>query len=268
MKKIIRLLPVLGLAFAAHADVTISAVGNGTAYDITGTEASGYRSSNIVKSFDVGTSADNAYGTDGYLVWGGAGTSNSQEFPNNTVSSDPSFLTAYTVDTGSTVSHKNSSNVTYDDASLAIGADVDDFGNGANMLMNSPPTDEKSEGDWNQLLSFTVDDTITSFRLGIMGGAENDATGKFDPTGFRVSFEGGTAVEVTSLEQVDDTIGMVFFDIALDGTVGSFAIEGQRRSSHTSITGLTFDAIPEPATLGMVAVFGGGILFIRRRLML
>ncbi|MCK4564842.1 MAG: PEP-CTERM sorting domain-containing protein, partial [Verrucomicrobia bacterium] len=26
--------------------------------------------------------------------------------------------------------------------------------------------------------------------------------------------------------------------------------------------------IPEPATLGMVALFGGGLLFIRRRLML
>ena len=31
---------------------------------------------------------------------------------------------------------------------------------------------------------------------------------------------------------------------------------------------LTFDVIPEPATLGMVAVFGGAILFIRRRFMI
>ena len=29
----------------------------------------------------------------------------------------------------------------------------------------------------------------------------------------------------------------------------------------------TLAAIPEPATLGMVALFGGGILFIRRKLM-
>lgn len=256
---------MLGLVFAAQADVNISAVGNGTAYDITGPEATSYRSSNIVKSFDVGTSGDNAYGTDGYLVWGGAGNANGQEFPNNTVSSNPSFVTGYTVDTGSTVSHMNGNNVTYDNATLAIDADVIDFGSGANMLMNVPST-ENQAGDWNQLLTFTVDDTVTSFRLGIMGGGENDGTGKFDPTGYRVSFEGNTATEVTSLQQVDDTIGMVFFDIALDGTVGSFAIAGQRSSSHTSITGLTFDVIPEPGTLGLIAVFGGGIVFIRRRL--
>ena len=29
---------------------------------------------------------------------------------------------------------------------------------------------------------------------------------------------------------------------------------------------LTFEAIPEPATMGLVAVFGGGILFVRRKL--
>ena len=31
---------------------------------------------------------------------------------------------------------------------------------------------------------------------------------------------------------------------------------------------ITFTVIPEPATLGLVAAFGGGILFFRRRLML
>lgn len=37
---------------------------------------------------------------------------------------------------------------------------------------------------------------------------------------------------------------------------------------RASFTGVIIEQIPEPATLGMVAVFGGGILFIRRKLML
>jgi hypothetical protein len=36
----------------------------------------------------------------------------------------------------------------------------------------------------------------------------------------------------------------------------------------TAFDDVTVTAIPEPATLGMVAVFGGGILFIRRKLMM
>ena len=36
---------------------------------------------------------------------------------------------------------------------------------------------------------------------------------------------------------------------------------------RASITGIIIEQIPEPATLGMLAVFGGGILFIRRKLM-
>ena len=36
--------------------------------------------------------------------------------------------------------------------------------------------------------------------------------------------------------------------------------------AHTEISEVKFTAIPEPATLGMVALFGGGILFLRRRL--
>ena len=38
--------------------------------------------------------------------------------------------------------------------------------------------------------------------------------------------------------------------------------------STAYIDDVTVSAIPEPATLGMVAAFGGGILFIRRKLMI
>lgn len=45
-------------------------------------------------------------------------------------------------------------------------------------------------------------------------------------------------------------------------------IADQYRISDTALTTGEMLAVPEPATLGMVAVFGGGMLFIRRRLRL
>lgn len=67
----------------------------------------------------------------------------------------------------------------------------------------------------------------------------------------------------------------------IDGTVGTFddelsaVIHGSRNGTLTDpdiVTGraleysATVTAIPEPATMGLVALFGGGLLFIRRRL--
>ncbi|MDF7799604.1 hypothetical protein P4C99_09010 [Pontiellaceae bacterium B1224] len=40
------------------------------------------------------------------------------------------------------------------------------------------------------------------------------------------------------------------------------------RSNHIAVGGLTLEAIPEPATQGLVATFGGAVLFIRRRFMI
>lgn len=47
-------------------------------------------------------------------------------------------------------------------------------------------------------------------------------------------------------------------DSLVNAAVDGFEIEGH----------IEYDAIPEPATLGLVAVFGGGILLVRRKLMI
>jgi hypothetical protein len=49
-----------------------------------------------------------------------------------------------------------------------------------------------------------------------------------------------------------------------NGTRGN----GSNRSEQGMFDDITMTAIPEPATLGLVAAFGGGILFIRRRFMI
>lgn len=48
----------------------------------------------------------------------------------------------------------------------------------------------------------------------------------------------------------------------------SDAFEIGMSAGTVRLQGLQFEAIPEPATLGMVAAFGGSILFIRRRLVM
>ncbi|MDF7801259.1 PEP-CTERM sorting domain-containing protein [Pontiellaceae bacterium B1224] len=60
-------------------------------------------------------------------------------------------------------------------------------------------------------------------------------------------------------------------NIALgEGYVSPLEVEfiGTGGGIRISNTRLQFSAIPEPATLGLIAMFGGGILFIRRRFMM
>lgn len=62
------------------------------------------------------------------------------------------------------------------------------------------------------------------------------------------------------------------YDSLAAGTYTVWITNGRRGGSTRSEQGMfddiTLTAIPEPATLGMVAAFGGGILFIRRRFMM
>lgn len=59
------------------------------------------------------------------------------------------------------------------------------------------------------------------------------------------------------------TTGADVSDYTLD-----FTFEVDQGSTNGAFNGLALVAIPEPATLGMVASFGIGVLFIRRRLMM
>ena len=43
-------------------------------------------------------------------------------------------------------------------------------------------------------------------------------------------------------------------------------VTGVGGAAHITVSALTLEAIPEPATLGLVAAFGGAIMFIRRRM--
>lgn len=268
MKKIIGITAVLGLAFAAQAAVTIGTVGDGIGYDTIGTQASSFYTTSETKSFDVGT-ADNQYGSDGYLVFGGdQGNINGDDYGDTTRYAEkiPTFFTggSFIVDTGATLVRNNTSQVPMDDPDAAI--------NGADFAFSGYLMNNSSSGE-QTMLQFAVANTdATSFRFGVIAGNENGTS--LDPIGLSLAFSDGTSASVTTLETFngyDPTtdIGMVFFDVALDAnTTGTFTLLATEGGGNPTIGGVTFDVIPEPATLGLVAMFGGGIVFIRRRFML
>lgn len=89
---------------------------------------------------------------------------------------------------------------------------------------------------------------ITS--LGILPNAEQDQHDEFD-------------IDLSGL--ADSTLqvgGTAIFELAFTGgTAGS-------AGHHLWLDNIGVSAVPEPATLGLVAVFGGAVLFIRRRFMI
>ncbi|WP_372845706.1 Calx-beta domain-containing protein [Pontiella sp.] len=257
MKTSLRILSMVGLlayGAIAQAAVTITAVGDGSGYDISGAEVAGFRSTGTQKSFDP--DGDDAYGTAGYIVFGGTAVSGGGHalFGDATEYSNPSFVSAFTAGANFISISKYTSYPLYDDPSQPIAASVADFGATAVAVANA----NAGAGAWNEMLTFTIDDSAPqTFRVGLMAGPEGNTDGRWDPTGLRISFEGGTAVEATGLPILSGT-GMVFFDIAVtDGTTGTFTIDSQRRLSTggSSISGLTFD-VAEQAAMKIKIDFG------------
>jgi YVTN family beta-propeller protein len=230
----------MGFTRVAGAAVTISAVGDGSGYDISGTEVAGFRSTGTAKTFDL--DGDDAYGTAGYIVFGGTAVSGGGHalFGDATAYSNPSFVTTFAEGANFHSISKYTSYPLYDDPSQPISETVADFGATAVAIANA----NTGAGAWNEILTFTIDDSApSSFRVGLMAGPEGNTDGRWDPSGLRISFEGGAAVEASGLPIIAGT-GMVFFDVSVTaGTTGTFSIESQRRLSTggSSISGVTFD---------------------------
>ncbi len=215
---------------------SFSAVGSLRNYHITGNEAINYRSTGVPKTFDLdGDLNDNVYGSSGYYFFG-----NGRNADSNT-NSTPSWVTNISVDG---LRFASSSNYTsFDDPTLPIAGSVNNWNSTTVAVSNS---DVATGGIWTQLLSFSVNGNVPpKFRLGIMAGNEGSGDGRWDPSGLRLSFEGGAMVEFNDLEVTN--LGMVFVDVELaDGITGNFIIEGQTRSLGSnirgpSIAGITID---------------------------
>jgi len=241
MRKTISMAMLLGIGIVAGASAvtSIDLVGDGDGYDETGEAAKGYRSTNIAKLHDL--DGDNVYGSDGYFFFGiGSGANaNQQPFSRNT-QKGAGWVTNYAQ--GSNWSHVAEFSVytPIDNPALMPGDDVGDWPRSAlGVGINS----NAAVGVWSEIMTFSIDSNSPPFRLGIMAGNEHTAGDPWDPTGLRLSVDGGAPIAVTSLPVLDATsVGMVFFDVVTDGTGGTFSVEGQQRQagSGPTIAGLTF----------------------------
>ena len=234
---------IVSASHTAHGAVVITAVGGGSGYDEAAAVSAGFRSTNVAKGFDVDD--DNAYGTAGSFFYGNGtnATSNSDNTPSwatvTFVEPSPVVLAGYTK---------------FDDPTLPIAPTVVDWGNTGFSTINTG-----GAGAWTRHFDFSIDaNTPQQFRLGVMAGIEPNSDGRWDPTGIRMSFGGGTETEITSLAIT--SLGMVFFDVTVtDGTTGTVSIDAQRRLGigGSGIAGVTFDfpTVPEPSAFVLV-IFG------------
>lgn len=95
----------------------------------------------------------------------------------------------------------------------------------------------------------------TTFTLNPANGGDSASTSSYDATDFRnttVAGEGYTWVKLTG---------------TVDGS-GILAVGGNQNDdpdiSFSFLNGFQVEAIPEPATIGLVGLFGGGLLLLRR----
>lgn len=240
------LVGMLALVPTANANVFISAVGDGSGYDITGAEVVSYYTTTVTKAFDV--NGDNRYGTDGYIVFGGSTEDNSADYGDAGAFKEslPSFISSVIVDTGDTLVRVNTSQTDMDDPTA--GVEGTDF-NYSGYLMNSG-TDGTTD---LPVLQFTVSNSAAiSFRFGVIAGNEGSSDGRYDPEEVSLSFDDSnvatndSSVTVTSLPVIG-TSGMVFFDVTLDvGSTGTFTLAVSEKTNNATIGGLTFDVMSEP----------------------
>ncbi|WP_372799056.1 hypothetical protein [Pontiella sp.] len=174
-----------------------------------------------------------------------------------------------------------------DGANTGVGFDVTAINSAANPVANITTiagnalntTDSSLYADGiaaNDVSGARNKDTITLVFTGLNDTLTYDLTGGLahaNPANFVTlwTVEQG-AVDPSATSPASAAAGYVSFS-GLSSTGGQLVITLEdvgltSETHHAAVSQLTLEAIPEPATLGMVAAFGGAVLFIRRRFML
>jgi hypothetical protein len=260
-KKLIGIAVVLG--FACVANAAISIYGSST----------GYQSND--KDWMSNTTDDidgNGLGTDGYIffgdfaaenanvTWGAGGVISNMA---DTLVTDvlPSYVSSATM--GANVGTKIGSYSGYEALDNPL------IGDGTDGICGNITMTGAGEALNFTIFGLGVDETV---RVGIVTVLNDDTRARFDTPTIGLS-DGTDTLYVTGLPNLsssEDTTGpgWVFFDITSDGDY-TILIPPDASGIDPDVTGfggVTFDTIPEPATIGMVLASAFGLLFIRRRM--
>ena len=234
--------------------VTINVTGDGSGYDETGMQ--GFRSTNVTKTYDVeGEDGDNVYGTEGLFFIGDS--ANGPAYFDATFANFTQVGATWTsFSAGSDASNYNNPAGAWnysdiDDPSATPGVDVADWSIQSGYVRQ---TADGTVGDWDELLTFTTDNTAPDkFRVGVMAGHFDN--GAFHPSALRLVADSGTTYEVTAEVTGLSTAparltGMVFFDVNLNGrSAATFSVFGQRPATRgASLAGIMFDEMPPSGT--------------------
>lgn len=203
-------------------------------------------------------------GTDGFFFFGDANEDAvfeaGQAFTVNTTVA-PSYVTGFAAGTDFlAVADDNAGYGSYDDPVLLDGTD----GLGAIAVAASG----NGIGSSSEVITFSVSGLASGItvRVGVLSNVDNNTNGRWDPTSITLS-DGVNSATVgdhttSPLSNGAGQTDWVFFDIDADGT---YAVSGTQRlaGQGVSIAGLTFDSVPEPSSLALLAL--GGLMMVKRR---
>lgn len=203
--------------------------------------AAGWRTASVTKTLDI--DGDNIYGSLGYVLFNphtfgnsGSGQGSPLENANQSL---PSYLSVAA--TGATLSYSGDYTTIDDPANPA----------GAPLWSGIAYNPSVSAGGEIGLFSVTFGagtPALATFRLGIF--VDNIAPVDGSPFGLRVTGAGGDS-DLVNKAQATQVNNYYFFDLENVVAGDVFSIITRRAGSGTGavgIGGLTFDAIPEPAT--------------------
>lgn len=217
-----------------------------------------------------GTSASASALGDGtiseYLFVNTTGTSDASAGSLNVYTSLGSSISTPTFEAGTLSGNKSNVELTLPDGITQFTADT---GANASDVSGTIDTSGYNSGTVYFIFGTSADYAQVAFDGEISGFiGTSDSGDAFDTTGTPFDFSGttvggnGTAIAAFNFDNTSDN----FADTLLDYQAINTDLDGSRARFY----GIVIDAevVPEPATLGMVALFGGGILFIRRRFMM
>ncbi|MBL7134093.1 MAG: PEP-CTERM sorting domain-containing protein [Phycisphaerae bacterium] len=197
-----------------------------------------WRTNTTLKAPALDPNGDNAYGSDGYYML---------TVTSAIVISTPSYIVEDPTHNGLKWANAGPS---FDDPTQSIGAAVSNVNAG---LIYNPGA--------SPIVSFSVDEAASFVLTIVLAGS----TAGHRPTALSVTqVVGGAATDsADSLSSIASTPAYLFF--LVDAQAGdAFNVVTSGTSQH-GISGVAFEAVPEPATMSLLAIGGLGVLLKRRR---